>query len=962
MNRTLVILALSLCSATVFAQPYVVRGEFNGWGGGGDLVLNDLGGGKWSATTTLGGGQYTEFKCTTPDWTFNAPPSNARTAANANGSITFNFFPATSWSDGWLPDNWARVGYVDPQMFGWEIMGSFNNWSAPVLALEDSGGGVYSGVLALDAGSYEFKFRKAGDWSLSIGADFGNGAPNATLDIANNGDIAYFQLDLPNGRWRAQTFPALESVVISEVYGGGGNSGATYKNDFIELHNCGSTPVLMADWSVQYASATGAYWQVTPLTSFTLQPGQFYLIQESLGSGGTQDLPTPDAIGVISMSATKGKVALVRTTAALAGECPLPNPDVVDFVGYGPTASCSETSPAPAPSNTLADVRLGCQDTDNNAVDFLTAPPDPDSSGSDAPRGACCDGNGFCYFVSDITCMTAGYAWMGGMTCDSTPDPCLASCITIFEARALFPGTFVTLCATLASQTDLVNSASTASFTLQDGSGGITVYGLVADIDPLLGCAGNTEGTEIRLTGRTASSDGLFELQGPFSNCEQIGPPDIPAPMLINGPDLADGSPTAEAFESMLVRVICARFSSQGTFTGNTNYLALDANGVQFTVRVATDQLDLVGQPIPTEYLDITGVLSQYDPNPPYDGGYQILPRSMADLLVNTGCGPATGACCLAADCLADKTAAECAGLGGIYQGDASPCTPNPCVCEGVQAARAAGPGHLAILCNVTITNDVDLVNSGLNKSLQLQDADNGAAISVFGPTAAIDQILASAGLHDRITLQGYTSEHNGLFQLVDPLTFDPNDVSAGYIPSPTIITGADFADGSPIAETLESQWVRVDCVTFADAGGTFMGVTTYGASDSLGTIPVRIATDTLDMVGQSIPSGTVNITGILSQSDPVWPFDGGYQLQLVHYAELVPNPSCGAIHPGDLNCDGSVGFGDINPFVLYLSNFAAWQTTYSGCPPQNGDINADGSYPSFDDINPFVALLSGGD
>jgi 1,4-alpha-glucan branching enzyme len=63
----------------------------------------------------------------------------------------------------------------------------------------------------------------------------------------------------------------------------------------------------------------------------------------------------------------------------------------------------------------------------------------------------------------------------------------------------------------------------------------------------------------------------------------------------------------------------------------------------------------------------------------------------------------------------------------------------------------------------------------------------------------------------------------------------------------------------------------------------------------------------------------------------------------------------------GDLNCDGSADFGDINPFVLYLSNFASWQSTYSGCNPQNGDINGDGTYPSFGDINPFVTLLSGG-
>jgi hypothetical protein len=61
------------------------------------------------------------------------------------------------------------------------------------------------------------------------------------------------------------------------------------------------------------------------------------------------------------------------------------------------------------------------------------------------------------------------------------------------------------------------------------------------------------------------------------------------------------------------------------------------------------------------------------------------------------------------------------------------------------------------------------------------------------------------------------------------------------------------------------------------------------------------------------------------------------------------------------MNCDGSVDFGDINPFVLYLADYSAWLAAYSGCPPQNGDINEDGAYPDFGDINPFVALLTGG-
>src|SRR5579884_3380882 len=52
-------------------------------------------------------------------------------------------------------------------------------------------------------------------------------------------------------------------VVISQVYGGGGNSGATLKHDFIELFNRGVSSVDLTGWSVQYAPATGDAWQVT---------------------------------------------------------------------------------------------------------------------------------------------------------------------------------------------------------------------------------------------------------------------------------------------------------------------------------------------------------------------------------------------------------------------------------------------------------------------------------------------------------------------------------------------------------------------------------------------------------------------------------------------------------------------------------------------------------------------------
>jgi hypothetical protein len=166
------------------------------------------------------------------------------------------------------------------------------------------------------------------------------------------------------------------NIVISQVYGGGGNSGATYKNDFIELFNRGNSAVNLSGMSVQYASSTGTSWQVTNLTNVTLQPGQYYLVQEAIGTGGTTNLPAPDATGTIALSGSAGKVALVSNTTALTGTCPTIN--VTDIIGFG-AANCSETAATPALTNTTADLRAsnGCTDTDNNSVDFSGATPIP---------------------------------------------------------------------------------------------------------------------------------------------------------------------------------------------------------------------------------------------------------------------------------------------------------------------------------------------------------------------------------------------------------------------------------------------------------------------------------------------------------------------------------------------------------------------------------------------------------
>lgn len=174
------------------------------------------------------------------------------------------------------------------------------------------------------------------------------------------------------------------TAVISQVFGGGGNSGAVFRNDFIELYNRSPAAISLDGFSVQYASAAGSSWQVTALSG-SLAPGRFYLVQEAAGAAGTTDLPEANAIGTIAMSATAGKVALVRSTEALSGSCPS-GPSVLDLVGYGTGVSCFETTPAPGLSSTSAARRTDpAVDTDDNGSDFDAAAPDPRNASSVPP-------------------------------------------------------------------------------------------------------------------------------------------------------------------------------------------------------------------------------------------------------------------------------------------------------------------------------------------------------------------------------------------------------------------------------------------------------------------------------------------------------------------------------------------------------------------------------------------------
>jgi predicted extracellular nuclease len=170
--------------------------------------------------------------------------------------------------------------------------------------------------------------------------------------------------------------PAQAQVVISQVFGGGGNTNAPFRSDFVELFNAGATPVDITGWSVQYASSTGTSWNATALSG-TIPAGGYFLVKQADGAGTQPALPTPDAIGTAAMAGGNGKVALSNTTAALSGACPA----AVDLVPYG-TANCP--NPTGGLGNTTAALRKGggCTITGSATADFEVLTPAPRNSAS----------------------------------------------------------------------------------------------------------------------------------------------------------------------------------------------------------------------------------------------------------------------------------------------------------------------------------------------------------------------------------------------------------------------------------------------------------------------------------------------------------------------------------------------------------------------------------------------------
>lgn len=187
--------------------------------------------------------------------------------------------------------------------------------------------------------------------------------------------------------------PTVPNVIITEVYGGGGNSGATLKQDFIELYNTTENSVVIGGWSVQYYSSTGTG-AASESNTFVIPEGKYippfkhFLIQAAAGTGGTQDIENPDAISTLALAGTNGKVILYSVSNAQTITAEISsitdNANFKDYVPFGNatpvwgSSISSLTSTTSASRKKIEGVYTYSQNIGN---DFEVVTPSPENTG-----------------------------------------------------------------------------------------------------------------------------------------------------------------------------------------------------------------------------------------------------------------------------------------------------------------------------------------------------------------------------------------------------------------------------------------------------------------------------------------------------------------------------------------------------------------------------------------------------
>ena len=190
-----------------------------------------------------------------------------------------------------------------------------------------------------------------------------------------------------------------------------------------------------------------------------------------------------------------------------------------------------------------------------------------------------------------------------------------------------------------------------------------------------------------------------------------------------------------------------------------------------------------------------------------------------------------------------------------------------------ITALRAGTLGEFYELTGEAIISYI--VTEGTRNQKYIQDVDAGILIDDTAGT-----LSTSFNIGDGITgLQGQLTEYAGTLQFV-PSVNVASASSTGNSLTPISISAAELITNG---ETYESRLITLNNVTFQDSG-VFADNTNYNVADGTDVTICRVAFGDEDLIGETIPTNPVNITGLGGQ------FNADYQI-FPRYASDIIDP-----------------------------------------------------------------------
>jgi hypothetical protein len=292
-----------------------------------------------------------------------------------------------------------------------------------------------------------------------------------------------------------------------------------------------------------------------------------------------------------------------------------------------------------------------------------------------------------------------------------------------------------------------------------------------------------------------------------------------------------------EFTESQLITIENVTLVNPGQWSNSGSGFNVDiTNGIDTLAMRIDNDVDLYSMMAPTGTFDVTGLGRQFDNSSPFDDGYQIFPRYVADI---SPYNPSVVIPSYPAYSIGTVTTV---GMDGVAD-------------------------SLGVQCEITgVVHGIDM-QGGTEISFTTIDATGG--IGLFNSTDLGYTVMEG----DEITITGTIGQFNGLTQ-ISPDTIILNSSGNALVTAPTV---------TALDETTESQLVTITNLTLVDpaswdvSGGSFNADFTDGTN----TYSIRIDSD-VNIAGTTpfdLATDVVKITGIGGQFDNSSPYTDGYQL-----------------------------------------------------------------------------------